>query len=94
VIVMRVGEPGAARDSRQTTVELGPKPVEIIVAHLVNGDENDERGRSGRAAICFDRRLGAGSGRGQNAKERYKGLERVGHGQIIPSDRAMQETMA
>jgi len=70
VIVVGVRKPGATtRESRETTVELRRESVEVIVSKLVNGDENDERGRADRAAICSGRGLGAGPRAAQYAKE-------------------------
>jgi len=62
MIVMRVGEPRASpRYPGEAAMELGPEPVEVIVAHLVNGDEDDEGRRRGGAVICFGRGLVAGT---------------------------------
>jgi hypothetical protein len=42
VVVVGVREPGAAaRQSGKTTVELGPKSIQITAGKLVNGDQDD-----------------------------------------------------
>ena len=70
VIVVGAREPGATtRQSRETTMQLRPEPVEVIVPKLVNGDQNDERRRAGGVAICFGPGLGAGPRAAQYAKE-------------------------
>ena len=85
VIVVGIGEPGAtARQAREATVQLRREPVEVIVSKLVNGDQDDERGRIGGAAICLGRELGAGSAAAQYPEEQQKCFDRNSHGQIIP----------
>ena len=85
VIVVRVRKPRpAARQPRETTVELPPESVDIIVSKLVNRDENDERRRAGRAVICFARELGIGPAAAQYAKEEQNRFQRLPHSQIIP----------
>jgi hypothetical protein len=70
VIVVGVGEPGAAaRQARETTVELRPKSIQITASKLVNGDEDDERRRRRGAGISLGEGLGTGAGAARDAKD-------------------------
>jgi hypothetical protein len=52
VIVVGVREPGAAaRQARETPIELGPKSIQVTASKLVNGDQDYERGGRRGAGI-------------------------------------------
>lgn len=52
VIVMGVGEPGApACQPGESAMELRTKPIQVVAAELVDGDQNDERRRRGGTGI-------------------------------------------
>jgi hypothetical protein len=46
VIVVGIREPGAApRESRETAPQLGAEPIQIVIAELIDRDEDYQRGR-------------------------------------------------
>jgi hypothetical protein len=75
VIVVRVREPCATRQSRQATVELGPEAIQIIASELVYGDQHYERwggvGAGSRWGVGLS--PGAGGAQAQDAKEQKYG---------------------
>jgi hypothetical protein len=70
VIVVGVREPCAApRESREPAPQLWAEPVEVVIAELIDRDENDQRGRL-EVGIAGRGRLTTGTSRETNDEEK------------------------